>query len=237
MYKLKVHSEDPDNPEDTKQIINNPSVHGPQERYFPRHELMKVVETVRRSDKLAPFTNEEYEHRSEWASAKDAFVTLLKRLEEKKTKKGELVYPTQKIALSDPAITAWKKQFNVKVSLGVFVKTFRDLFQLVESYVILRKEARPVATIQRPRAQVSDLSAKQQELREKLMPFAKTLTELLTEPKRVSELKDWFEGVASFIKNQLKDRHSGITKLSKALELFPDKFELTENRTLVSRSV
>jgi hypothetical protein len=244
LYKLKVHSEDPDNPEDTKQIITNPTVNGAQPRYFPRHELMKVVETVRSSDKLAPFTKEEYEQRAEWSSAKDAFVELLKTLQRKKNKKGELVYKEeaggQRIALSDPAITKWKKDHNIKVSMGEFVRTFRDIFRLVESYVILRQAKREVARLQNS-ATVGRLDEKQKEMRQKLEKKADELVRLIetqteTFSIRVSDprVKEWFTDVASYIKNDLKDRESGITKLSSVLVLYPDKFQLTENRTLIT---
>jgi hypothetical protein len=235
LYRLKVHSEDPDNPEDTKQIINNPSVHGPQPRYFPRRELMKVVETARnKNGPLAPFSNEEYEHRAEWSKAKDAFVELLQRLQSQK-------YQAGKIPLSDPAITAWKKKYSISVGLGVFVRTFRDIMQLSESYVSLRKEARPVASQTREPISIENLSEKQQDMRRKLDSKAEELvrlmeTETVSFSIRVSDpkVKDWFTGVAAYIKNVLKDRHSGITKLSNVLVLYPDKFRLTENRTLIT---
>jgi hypothetical protein len=238
LYKLKVHSEDPDNPEDTKQIINNPTVSGPKPRYFPRHELMKVVETVRDANApLAPFTNEEFEHRAEWQHAKDVFIELLKTLEKKRNRKGDIVYKDGKIALSDPAITQWKRDHNIKVSLGEFVRTFRDILKLDESYVLLRKEARAVATLEK---EPLPLDEKQQEMRRKLEFKANELVRLIetkseTFSMRISDpqVREWFTGVASYIKNDLKDRESGITKLSSVLVLYPDKFRLTENRTLI----
>jgi hypothetical protein len=202
---------------------------------------MKVVETVRKTDQLAPFSNEEFEHRAEWAAAKDEFVELLQKLEKVKNKRGELTYPSGKIALSDPAITAWKKKHDIKVSLGVFVKTFRDIMQLSESNVFLRKEAKPVLQMQKAPKSVDELSEKQKAMRQALQPKVKELVQLIENETeffsiRVSDprVKEWFTGVAAYIKNVLKDRQSGITKLSNVLELYPDKFALKENRTLIS---
>jgi transposase-like protein len=218
LYKLKVFSE-PEQKEDTHTILTNPNpVSGSGEkpdrvaRWFPRHELLKVPETKRTAG-IAPLTNQEYEIRAEFAPQKERIVRLLKQ-------QGHL-------SLNQIKVVNPKK----------FVVAFRDIFRLEGDVVYLRETPLkvPVLEITQP------LSPKQLEMKTKLEPFSSKLVELLkkAEPShslRVSDqkVKDWFETVALYIKNTLHDRESGITKLSSVLVLYPEKFQLTENRTLIT---
>jgi hypothetical protein len=222
LYKLKVHSEDSEKKEQTWKILSNPNpATGSAKkedrvpRWFPRHELLKVPETQRKEG-IAPFTNEEYEMRAAYSSTKERVVKLLKE-------KGRLTLA--QIGLGEGK--------NKK-----FVEAYRDILRVEDGFVQLREkplEAPVLKTAQQP------LSAKQQEMKTKLESFASKLVELLKkeEPShslRVSDqkVKEWFTEVAAYIRNTLQDRESGITKLSSVLVLYPEKFQLTENRTLIT---